>query len=412
MPSEQRFCEECGKPLRPGVKFCEECGSPVAIVGAPVQAAPQPLPPPAPAVLEPQPVAAMPETRPVSVIPETRPVSVIPFCYSGKGLFSHPWCTIVVYPSRIIIAHVPESRARDIDKSVAEVQAALKKKRIDGKKLWEYVSGDGHSFAKVAGGVSGPSADDAAKEEQLFREWGIVTRPWEVYRSMPPDAVLAEDSRNTALTRETIGFIRGEGESNQILIGSYAGLISLFFDFGIFSLARRTLLSFLLPQDGTPEVMSGVIPFWSEPGVKGFEYQYTWNLVVTDRRVIFCVIEEEFADAIGSWYELQEKQAKRAGQKWREGEGAGRPDAPWQRLLEKTVPELLGNELNYFIPLSSIRQVKIVPGKPGKADTLCLSLPGETLSLVFSEGTAPHARGVLERVLPGMVSWSEQDKGC
>lgn len=394
MPSEQKFCEECGKPLRPGVQFCEECGSPVALAGSPVQASPPPPPPPAPA------------------FPDTRPVAVIPFCFLGKGLFSHPWCTILVYPSRIIITHVPESRAKDMDKAVAEVQAALKKKRIDGKKLWEYVSGAGHSLSKVAGGVPGPSADDAAKEEQLFREWGLVTRPWEVYRSMPPDAVLAEDSRNTALQKETIGFIRGEGESNQILISSSTGIIPLFFDFGIFCQARRTLLSFLLPEDGTPELMSGVIPFWREPGVKGFEYQYTWNLVVTARRVIFCMIEEEFADAIGSWYELQKKQAKRAGQKWREGEGAGRPDAPWQRLLEKTVPELLGNELNYFIPLSSIRQVKIVPGKPGKADTLCLSLPGETLSLVFSEGTAPHARGVLERVLPGRVSWSEQDKGC
>jgi len=397
MPSEQKFCEECGKPLRPGVQFCEECGSPVAATAAPSGPAPQaPRAPPPPA----------------PVVPDTRPGAVLPFCYPGKGLFSHPWCTIVVYPSRIIIAHVPESRTKDMDKAVAEVQVALKKKRIDGKKLWEYVSGSGHSLSKVAGGVPGPSADDAAKEEQVFRESGMVTRPWEAYWSMPPDAVLAEDSRNTALQKETIGFIRGEGESSQILISSSAGLIPVFFDLGMFGMARRTLLSFLLPEEGSPDLMSGVIPFWVEPGVKGFEYQYTWNLVVTSRRVFFCMIEEEFADEIGSWYEMQEKQAKSAGQKWREGEMAGRPDAPWQRLMEKPVTELLGNELNYFIPLSSIRQVKVLPGKPGKADTICLSLPGETLSLVFPEGTAPHARTVLDRVLPGRVTWSEQDKGC
>lgn len=389
MPSAQKFCEECGKPLRPGVKFCEECGSPVAMAGSPVQAAPPAPPPPAPAV------------------PDTRPFAVIPFCYLGKGLFSHPWCTLVVYRSRIIIAHVPQSRAKDMDKAVAEVQAALKKKQIDGKKLWNSVSGAGYFLFRIAGGVPSSPAGDAAKEAQLLSECGIFTRPWEAYRSMLPDAVLAEDSRNTALQRENVGFIRGEGESSMLLIGSFSGLIPLFFDFGTFSQARRVLLSFLLPDNGTQEMISGVIPFWSEPGVKGFEYQYTWNLVVTDRRIIFCMIEDEFADAIASWKELQEKQAKSDGLKWKEGDVADRLDAPWQRLMEKPVAELLENEVNFFIPALCIRQVTIVPGKPGKADTVSLSIPGEALALVFPEGTALHARTVLERAFPGRVSWSE-----
>lgn len=42
--SIQKFCEQCGKPLEPGVRFCESCGT--AVTAATETATPTPPPPP------------------------------------------------------------------------------------------------------------------------------------------------------------------------------------------------------------------------------------------------------------------------------------------------------------------------------------------------------------------------------
>jgi hypothetical protein len=389
MAPEQKFCEDCGKPLRAGVKFCEDCGSPVPLPEPPGQTTPAPSSGTGPGIRD------------------QMPIAILPFVSQRRGVFSMDRCTLVVFPDRMIIAYVPKSRAKEMDQASDEVQAALRKKHLEGKQFWEPASGAGAALFRIARSAPGSHAAGALKEQQVLQAAGMSTRPWEVYLSMPPDAVLAEDPRNCAISRDSIGFIRGESDpstdTDQMLISSSAGLTTLFFDFGTFNQARKALLSFLLPESGTPESMSGVIPFWREPGVKGFGFQYAWNLVVTDRRVIFCMIEDDFADEMAAWEETQRKQAKSAGRKWRDGDGAGRPDAPWQRFMEKPASELLENEVNFFLPLPCIRQVKIVPGGPGKADAIGLILPGGPLDLVFPEGTADHGRSVLEKVLPGRV---------
>ena len=117
-----------------------------------------------------------------------------------------------------------------------------------------------------------------------------------------------------------ISYIRGESDpstdTDQVLIYSSDGVTRIFFEFGIYSLARSVLFSFLLPVPGTTENITGVIPSASEPQVEGFGFQYTWIIVVTDRRVLFCMLEDDVADEIGAWIEAREKEAKKSGRKW------------------------------------------------------------------------------------------------
>jgi hypothetical protein len=379
-----RFCEECGKPLTPGIKFCEECGAPV---------------PPDPGSLQ---VAAQPP-----VTDPELPLAVIPFAYQQSGIFSTDRCSLVVYPDQVVIAYVSRASEKDYDQAMAEVEATRMEKHLAGKNLWQVAAGAGFALFRLAWSPVDFCTADTVQEQKMLRNITIATRPWERYLSMTPGTVLAEDGRNKAISRESISYIRGESDpetsTDQVLIGSFAGVMRIFFDYGIYFLARSVLLSFLSPGPGTAENIIGVLPSASEPQVKGFGFQYTWLVVVTNQRVLFCMVEDDIADEMTAWIEAREKEAKKAGQKIREGELAGLPDAPWQQLMKKPVSALLENDVNFFIPLSAIRSVKLTPGGTRQGDKLSFVLPGESYDIVFPEGSADHIKAVLGRVLPGRM---------
>ena len=384
MTATQRFCEECGKPLAPGLKFCEECGCAVAAVEVPVQSGPPPSVPPA--------------TNNIAL-------AAIPFAYQSRGVFSTEGRTLVVYPDQVILASIPKSREEEFDQAMNEVQANLMEKHLEGKSFWQLATGAGSALFKIAWSPVDFYTADAVKEEKMLRTMTIQNRPWEGYLSMPPDAVLAENERNRAIPRDSIAFIRGESDpstnTDQILIYHTGGLEVIYFNFGIFHLARKVLFSFLLPGPIDLEKIIGVIPYANEPEVEGFGFQYTWIVVVTEKRLIFCMVEDEFADEVTEWINARIKEARKTGRKLREGDLAGVPDAPWQRFMKRSVSSLLENEVNFFIPLSVIQSVELVPGGPGQADELCLFLPGQPYDIIFTEGTAGHIRTVLGAVLAG-----------
>ncbi len=384
MTAMQRFCEECGKPLAPGLKFCEECGCAVAAVEAPVQSGPPPS---------------------ITPMEDNIALAVIPFAYQSRGAFSTERMTLVVYPDQVILASIPKSREEEFDRAMNEVQATLLEKHLAGKSFWQLATGAGSALFKIAWSPVDFYTADAVKEEKMLRTMKIQTRPWEGYLSMPRDAVLAENERNRAIPRESIAFIRGECDpstnTDQVLIYHTGGREVLFFDFGIFSLARKTLFSFLLPDPVDHEKIIGVIPYANEPEVEGFGFQYTWIVVVTDNRLIFCMVEDEFADEVTEWINARIKETKKNGRKLREGDLAGVPDAPWQRFMKRSVSSLLENEVNFFIPLSVIQSVELVPGGPGQADELCIYLPGQPYDILFTEGTAGHIRTVLGTIFAG-----------
>ncbi len=383
----QRFCEECGKPLAPGVKFCEECGSPVRTS---------------------QDTAVVVTAQATVTETVLRPLAVIPFSYQQRGMFSIDRCTLVIYPDRIVIAFVPKSREKEFDNAMVEVQAMLAKKQLEGKNFWDFAAASGIALFKLAWSPVDFYTQDAARERTILQKISISSQPWEQYLAMEPDKVLAEDGRNKVITRDTISWIRGESDpstgTDQVLIGSRPGVTRLFFDFGTFFLARKVLFSFMLPGQGPQERVTGVVPYANEKEVSGFGFQYTWNMVVTEARVIFCMIEDDMADEMNSWIENRQKEAKKSGQTIRDGELAGRPDAPWQRLMTSPVPALLGNEVNFFIPLTAIQNVTLSPGSRKQSDVLRFSLPGDPYEVTFPGGSAARIREVLENVLPGRIS--------
>lgn len=383
---DQQFCEECGKPLAPGVKFCEECGSPVPELQTRV-------------------VADTTPTTPEGTV--LQPLAVIPFSYQQHGVFSIDRCTLVIYPDRIVISYVPKNRVKEFDQAMVEVQAVLAEKQLEGKKFWEFAGSAGIALFKLAWSPVDFYTQDAVQERKSLQYITIPTRPWEQYLSMEPGAVLAEDERNRVILRDTISWIRGESDpstdTDQILIGLSAGVTRLFFDFGTFFMARKVLFSFLLPSPGPSERIIGVVPSANEQEVGGFGFQYTWNMVVTEARVMFCMIEDDVADEMNTWIENQKKEAKKSGQKLRVGELAGRPDAPWQRFMTSPASSLLVNEVNFFIPLTAIQKVKIVLDGQKQTDKLRFFLPGEPYDIVFPNGSGGHIRQLLEKVLPGRI---------
>jgi hypothetical protein len=387
MAPEQRFCDECGKSLTPGEKFCEDCGTPVTSAGSPGQGVPEPpVPPESPGV----------------------PLAVIPFAYQQRGIFSTEQCTLVVYPDQVVIAYVGKALEKEYDQAMTEVSATLMEKHLKGKNFWQVAAGAGIALFRVAWSPVGFYTEDTIHDQKMLRNSAIPTRPWERYLSMAPGEVLTEDSRNKALPRESISHIRGESDpstdTDQVLMYSSAGLTRIFFEYGIYFLARTVLFSFLLPCQETAEQIIGVIPSASEPQVEGFGFQYTWILVVTDKRVLFCMVEDEVADEMTAWIEARQKEAKMAGRKFREGELAGLPDAPWQQFMTGPVSALLENDVNFFIPLSSILSARLVPGGPRQGDKLIFDLPGGPCDIVFPEGTADHIRAVLGPALQGRFS--------
>lgn len=368
MTPEHRFCEACGAPLTPGVRFCEECGSRVAV-------APTAVPP------------RTPPAVPPPVVPADRPIAVIPFAYTQAGIFSVAHCTLVIYPDQVVVAYVPRARAAEMDRAKRDIEAALVEDEADPRASWELAAG---------AGLAVPSR----------RETG-TSLPWEAYVAMPPGAALAEDPRNRAVRRDAIVYVRGESDgdtgTDQVLIRSQDGLQTVYFELGTFFVARKALLSLLMPGTGDREPVLGLLPWGSETQVDGFGFQYGWNLVVTDRRIVFNMIEDAFADESDVWLRAREEEAKAAGREWRDLDEAGRPGSPWQRLAGRPIPELLSSDVNFFIPLHAIGAVEVVPRARRHADEVRFILPGEVLTFALPEGSAARARSVLERAVPGRV---------
>lgn len=327
--------------------------------------------------------------------PADRPIAVIPFAYIHGGFLSVLDCTLVVYPDRCVLAHVPTVWKPASDRARSAIERALEEGKQEGRLFW-----------KIAAGASADAAG-ASRRSEMLASIGVTEPPWEAYWTLDPGKVLAEDRRNRAVPRDTIVYVRGECDGDTgidlVMVRTPDDRITINFELGTFFAARDALFSLVAPASGTPETVLGILPAGSEPQVEGFGFQYVWHLVVTDRRIVYRMIEEEEADEMGSWLDACEKEAKGAGRDWRQGEEAGRQDAPWQRRASIPVSRLLERDVNFFIPLQTIGEVVIDVGGRRRGDQVRFSLPGSELSLAFPDGTAEYARSVLGQALPGRV---------
>lgn len=374
MASELRFCENCGSPLAPGVRFCEECGNPVlaaAGVALPADSVP----------------------APTTTAPTDRPIAVVPFASTHGGFLSVLNCTLVVYPDKFVLANVPKARKSASDQTRSVIERTLEQGELEARQFWEIAAG-----ADVVG---------VSRRRETVASIGVTEPPWEAYWTLAPGEVLAEDSRNQTVPRDRIVSVRGECDGDagidQVLVRTPDEKLAINFELGTFFIARDALFSLVASASGTPETVLGVLPAGSEPQVEGFGFQYVWHLVVTDRRIVYCMIKDEEADEMGAWLDAREQEAKGAGRDWRQGEEAGRQDAPWQRHAGIPVSRLLERDVNFFVPLPTIGEVVITAGGRRRGDQVRFSLPGSELSLTFPDGTAEYARSVLDQALPGRV---------
>jgi hypothetical protein len=110
MNATQRFCTNCGSPLRPGIRFCGQCGAPVA--QAPVAAAPVPPVQPMPAAPQPPPPAAAPAMQPAPAEPI---VAILPSLQRRKGFLgmSADTFNLILTPGRMVFAMVSPQLMKD-----------------------------------------------------------------------------------------------------------------------------------------------------------------------------------------------------------------------------------------------------------------------------------------------------------
>jgi hypothetical protein len=149
MTSGQKFCTECGSILVPKMKFCGQCGHPVTTQDA---ASPAPCqtssfqPPP------PQPVPAAQEDQ-------EQITGIVPFL--EQGLLSVNHFTLIVTTRRMIFC----TWKADSDEAMAEADDAVMQESC--------------------------SIEETTDEITHFRAKDWSEGPWQQYRSMAPDTIIA-----------------------------------------------------------------------------------------------------------------------------------------------------------------------------------------------------------------------------
>jgi hypothetical protein len=144
----QKFCTGCGAPVAAGMRYCSQCGQPVS---APVPAAPQGIPhPPNPSTVPP--VTAGPGDG-------ERVLGIVPFI--EQGLLSVIRYTLVVTDRRLIFC----TWDQDTDEAMSDAEDAVMQESCD---------------------ISG-TKDEIAR----FRAKDWAAGPWQRYRSMAPETIIA-----------------------------------------------------------------------------------------------------------------------------------------------------------------------------------------------------------------------------
>ena len=379
------FCTACGASLSQGARFCEQCGQQVEEV-----------------ILASSPVHAL-----------QIPV-VVPFGTTQTGIFSFEDLVLVITADSLVAVIPIEEVARKLDRIQEDLSAALEETGISARDFWEV-------SAHISPGLPRPYLTPRQVPVTLLNEIrsirtriGLDQAPWLRYAGMTPAEILAEspDSRITA--RGEILYVRGEDQvadrygEDLLVIRTRDREDRYRFSLGSYYPARSTLISRLehwqLPALPGEQIQS-IVPACFEPGPKDFDFQYVFNLLFTDRRLILATTSgtDEEVERQGTAY--MEKVGQMATQQGMSPEAFGAAsewrDAPWQEFRQHSVHEILDSDgVNFFIPHSILKGVSY---KPGRRPALTLSLPEHTLTLeadpLFSPGPLRAAQASLRGVL-------------
>lgn len=145
MTSPQKFCTACGAPLAAGKRFCTQCGQPVELPGRSAGIAPEA-------------VQAAP-AAPAAGVSGERILGIVPFI--EQGLLSVLHYTLIVTDRRLIFC------------------------------TWSPESDEAMSDADDAAMQESCEISETKDEIAHFRAKDWSGGPWERYRSMAPDAIIA-----------------------------------------------------------------------------------------------------------------------------------------------------------------------------------------------------------------------------
>jgi len=383
-----RFCTACGTSLSPGARFCEQCGQPVE-------------------------ESLQPPSRPKVEVPGM-PV-VIPFGTMQGGILSQKDLVLVI-TEESLIATVPRGEvAAAIDGNREKIFESLDKNGISGRDFWEVSASSSPGLPHAYLTLRQIPADLCSQVNSIRSRLRLEQAPWLRYATMTPAEILAERPESRRIPLEDILYIRGEDlvddqNGKDLLVVHTKDQVERYrLALGCYYPARLTLISLLEKrQQMYPfrERIISIVPACFEPGPKDFDFQYVFNLIFTDQRLILAVTpggEDEVERRWDSFMERIGKEAKQRGVSLEAySAGADWEDAPWQEFRQRSFSEILDSDgVNFFIPYSSMTGVAY---RSGRKSTISLSLPSHTLTLEADPLFAPGPLRVAQAALKGVLS--------
>lgn len=385
MTAPSRFCTACGAPLSSGSKFCEQCGQPVDAVTA---------------------------AAPAISIPEV-PV-VIPFGAMHTGVFS--WKDIVlVITGDSLLAVVPKPDISGaIEKIREQLSDALDQSGITAREFWEVSASLSPGLPHACLTPRQVPADLAGQVNAIRSRFGLDTAPWLRYGGMTPEQVIAENPASLSISLDDILYVRGEdlvddrGGEDLLVIRTASREERWRIALGGFYPTRAALFSRIGKRhqlDGPGEQIVSIVPACFEPGPKDFDFQYVFNLLFSDRRLILAITPGSEDEVERAWDHYMEEIGKKARQKGVSLEasmaGEDLADAPWQDFRNRSVPGILDADgVNYFIPYPQIRGVAY---KGGRNPAISISLATHTLELEANALFVPGPLRKAQQELAGKV---------
>lgn len=385
MTQGRRFCTACGSPLSPGARFCEECGHPV---GAPA------------------PASSPSRGLPLRVI--------IPFATLPTGVFSEKRVVLVIAQDTLVAIVPPGTIAGQIKKTREALSSALEDAGIAPRDFWEASAALSPVLPRAylaPRQVPGGLLDQVSF---IRSRLGLDQAPWLRYMGMKIPDILAESPESRTIPLQEVCYVRGEDlvedrAGEDLLVIRLPDREERFFlSEGCYYPARAALIALLKDRDrrgAAPERIVSIVPACFEPGRKDFGFQYVFNLIFSDWRLILAVSpggEDEVERRWDAYAESVRKRAKQQGVSLEAyAAGADWSDAPWQEFRKRTIPEILDPDgVNFFIPYTCITGIAC---RPGKKYGITLSLPSHTLTFeadpLFAPGPFRAARDALCGVL-------------
>lgn len=388
MTESPRFCTACGAPLSQGSRFCEQCGQPVEGSEKP---------------------PALPKASVLDI-----PV-VIPFGSMQSGIFSQKDLVLVITGDFLVVAVPKGEVAATIGRTRDKLSEFLEEAGISGRDFWEVSAVSSANLPHAYLAPRQVPADLRDRVSFTRSRLGLEKAPWLRYATMTAAEILAESPESRLIALQDIRYVRGEdlvedrnGE-DLLVIRTPDREERYRLPLGCYYPARVTLISLLENRqqvDPTPEQIISIVPACFEPGPKDFDFQYVFNLIFTDWRLILAVTpggEDEVERRWDAFMESIRKNAKQTGVSVEAySAGADWKDAPWQEFRQRSFPEIFDSDgVNFFIPYTSLTGVIY---KAGRKSTISLSLPSHTLTLEADPLFAPGPLRIAQAALRGVLS--------